>query len=182
MKKKLLSILALLAAGVTAFAAPKPATLLNVSYDPTRELYVNYNAAFVKYWAGKTGQKVTVQQSHGGSSKQSRSVIDGLSADVVTLALAYDIDAIAEKAKLIPADWQKKHADLVGEVTGRGFAVLRGLILPRAGCHGHERRGRQRRDHLSCFPAHYLVHLRAGRRRTAVRSLNSLYREGRAGT
>lgn len=108
MKKNILTILTLALAGVTAFAAAKPATLLNVSYDPTRELYVEYNAAFAKYWEGKAGQKVTIQQSHGGSGKQSRSVIDGLPADIVTLALAYDIDAIAEKSKLLPADWQKR--------------------------------------------------------------------------
>jgi len=83
-------------------------TLLNVSYDPTRELYQDYNAAFAKYWKAKTGQNVTIQQSHGGSSKQARAVIDGLDADVVTLALAYDIDAIAEKAKLLPTNWQSR--------------------------------------------------------------------------
>ncbi len=83
-------------------------TLLNVSYDPTRELYADFNAAFAKHWQAQTGDKVTVQQSHGGSGKQARGVIDGLEADVVTLALAGDIDAIAEKAKLIPADWQKR--------------------------------------------------------------------------
>jgi sulfate/thiosulfate transport system substrate-binding protein len=108
MKLKLFSLAALALAGGVAFAASKPATLLNVSYDPTRELYVEFNAAFAKYWEGKTGQKVNIQQSHGGSGKQSRSVIDGLPADVVTLALAYDIDAIAEKGKLLPADWQKR--------------------------------------------------------------------------
>jgi sulfate/thiosulfate-binding protein len=108
MKKYLLSTLVLLVAGAAALAAAKPATLLNVSYDPTRELYVQFNDAFAKHWQAKTGQKVTIQQSHGGSSKQSRSVIDGLSGDVVTLALAYDIDAIAEKGKLLPADWQKR--------------------------------------------------------------------------
>ena len=79
--------------------------LLNVSYDPTRELYDDYNAAFAKYWKAQSGgQTVTVRQSHGGSSKQGRAVIDGLSADVVTLALAYDIDEIAAKGKLISAD------------------------------------------------------------------------------
>jgi sulfate transport system substrate-binding protein len=83
-------------------------TLLNVSYDPTRELYVDLNRAFTEHWAKESGQKIEIQQSHGGSSKQARSVIDGLEADVVTLALAYDIDAIAEKAKLLPADWQKR--------------------------------------------------------------------------
>ncbi|WP_428421342.1 sulfate ABC transporter substrate-binding protein [Methylibium sp.] len=94
-----------LAAGA---AAAKDVTLLNVSYDPTRELYVDYNAAFAKYWKAKTGDNVTVKQSHGGSGKQARSVIDGIDSDVVTLALAYDIDEIAEKAKLLPPDWQKR--------------------------------------------------------------------------
>ena len=83
-------------------------TLLNVSYDPTRELYTEYNAAFAKYWKAKTGDNVTVKQSHGGAGKQARAVIDGLPADVVTLALAYDIDAIHEKAKLIPKNWQSR--------------------------------------------------------------------------
>jgi len=82
--------------------------LLNVSYDPTRELYQAFNASFAKYWKAKTGQTVTINQSHGGSGKQARSVIDGLEADVVTLALAYDIDAISENAKLLPKDWQKR--------------------------------------------------------------------------
>ncbi|MHB1400251.1 MAG: sulfate ABC transporter substrate-binding protein [Trichloromonadaceae bacterium] len=83
-------------------------TLLNASYDPTRELYADFNAAFAKHWQAQSGDKVSVQQSHGGAGKQARAVIDGLEADVVTLALAYDIDAIAEKAKLFPADWQKR--------------------------------------------------------------------------
>jgi sulfate/thiosulfate-binding protein len=95
-----------------AIAAPAPAqnkiTLLNVSYDPTRELYQDINGAFVKSWQAKTGQAVTVNQSHGGSGKQARAVIDGLQADVVTLALAYDIDALSRIGKLIPADWQKR--------------------------------------------------------------------------
>jgi sulfate/thiosulfate transport system substrate-binding protein len=82
--------------------------ILNVSYDPTRELYQDFNAAFSKYWKQKTGDTVTIQQSHGGSGKQARAVIDGLEGDVVTLALAYDIDAIAEKSRLLPADWQKR--------------------------------------------------------------------------
>jgi sulfate/thiosulfate transport system substrate-binding protein len=81
-------------------------TLLNVSYDPTRELYVDFNAAFAKYWKAKTGQVVRVDQSHGGSGKQARSVIDGLAADVVTLALAADIDAVAAQGKLLPVNWQ----------------------------------------------------------------------------
>ncbi len=83
-------------------------TLLNVSYDPTRELYKQYDAAFAQYWKAKTGDVVTVRQSHGGSAKQARSVIDGLPADVVTLALAYDIDAIARQAKSLPANWQSR--------------------------------------------------------------------------
>ena len=92
---------------VTAVQA-KDVALLNVSYDPTRELYQDYNTAFARYWKTKTGDTLTIRQSHGGSGKQARSVIDGLQADVVTLALAYDIDAIAEKARLLPADWQKR--------------------------------------------------------------------------
>lgn len=83
-------------------------TLLNVSYDPTRELYQDYNAAFSKYWLAKSGDKVTIKTSHGGSGKQARAVIDGLPADVVTLALSYDIDEISAKAKLIPKNWQKR--------------------------------------------------------------------------
>src|SRR5438093_4135744 len=83
-------------------------SLLNVSYDPTRELYQDYNAAFAKYWKAKTGDNVTVKASHGGSGKQARSVIDGLDADVVTLALAYDIDEIAQRAKLLAPDWQTR--------------------------------------------------------------------------
>jgi sulfate/thiosulfate-binding protein len=83
-------------------------TLLNVSYDPTRELYVDYNAAFAKYWKAKTGQDVKINQSHGGSGKQARSVIDGLAADVVTLALAADIDAVATQGKLLPINWASR--------------------------------------------------------------------------
>ena len=85
-----------------------PVTLLNVSYDPTRELYVEFNQAFAKYWKGKTGQDVAIKQSHGGSGKQARSVIDGLDADVVTLALAGDIDALHQNGGWIPQDWQKR--------------------------------------------------------------------------
>jgi sulfate transport system substrate-binding protein len=86
-------------------------TLLNVSYDPTRELYVDYNAAFAKYWKTKTGQDIKINQSHGGSGKQARSVIDGLAADVVTLALAADIDAVATQGKLLPINWASRLAD-----------------------------------------------------------------------
>ena len=89
-------------------AKAEPLELLNVSYDPTRELYQEYNDLFIKHWKEKTGQEVKIKQSHGGSGKQARGVIDGLQADVVTLALAYDIDAIAERAKLLPTDWQER--------------------------------------------------------------------------
>ncbi len=95
----------------TAHAAPQPVTLLNVSYDPTRELYQDYNAAFAKHWKATQGQDVTFNQSHGGSGKQARAVIDGLEADVVTLGLAYDIDALAEHGGLVPKDWQKRLPD-----------------------------------------------------------------------
>ena len=101
---RFLSVLALSVGVVQA----KEIKLLNVSYDPTRELYADFNAAFARYWAGKSDQTVKIEQSHGGSGKQARAVIDGLEADVVTLALAYDIDSIAEKGKLLPADWQKR--------------------------------------------------------------------------
>jgi len=92
--------------GLSTGAWSKQITLLNVSYDPTRELYDDYNKAFIKYWKNKTGDDVTINQSHGGSGKQARAVIDGLDADVVTLALAYDIDAIVEKSALLPKNWQ----------------------------------------------------------------------------
>jgi sulfate/thiosulfate transport system substrate-binding protein len=91
-----------------AFAQPAPVTLLNVSYDPTRELYVDVNGAFTKYWKAKTGQDVTIKQSHGGSGKQARSIIDGLDADVATLALAGDTDALHANGGWIPKDWQKR--------------------------------------------------------------------------
>ena len=107
MKKSLL-IISVLASFVSTFVNAKEITLLNVSYDPTRELYVDYNAAFNKYWQAKTGDTVKVNQSHGGSGKQARAVIDGLQADVATLALGYDVDQLFEKAKLIPKDWQKR--------------------------------------------------------------------------
>ncbi|HQR52046.1 MAG TPA: sulfate ABC transporter substrate-binding protein [Burkholderiales bacterium] len=97
---------------VAALALPLPAlaetSILNVSYDPTRELYQEYNKAFAKHWKAKTGEEVTIRASHGGSGKQARAVIDGLEGDVVTLALAYDIDEIAARAKLLPEDWQKR--------------------------------------------------------------------------
>ncbi|MGA8474212.1 MAG: sulfate ABC transporter substrate-binding protein [Candidatus Cybelea sp.] len=100
--------LALGAGGYAGAASQPPTTILNVSYDPTRELYDDYNAVFAKYWKAKTSQTVTVQQSNGGSGKQARAVIDGLPADVVTLGLAYDIDAIAQRTGLIPRNWQSR--------------------------------------------------------------------------
>jgi sulfate/thiosulfate transport system substrate-binding protein len=102
------SLVAAMILGVGLRAHAQNPTILNVSYDPTRELYEDYNKAFAQYWKNKTGQTVPIQQSHGGSGAQSRAVIDGLPADVVTLALAYDIDAIAEKAKLLPDNWQSR--------------------------------------------------------------------------
>jgi len=93
---------------ITVRAAPAAQTILNVSYDPTRELYEDYDVQFAIHWKAKTGQDVTVNVSNGGSGKQARAVIDGLEADVVTLGLAYDIDAIAEKAHLLPANWQSR--------------------------------------------------------------------------
>jgi sulfate/thiosulfate transport system substrate-binding protein len=102
-------VLALVVAGIFVDAsAQQRVTLMNVSYDPTRELYQDYNAAFARYWKSKTGQDVVIKQSHGGSGKQARAVIDGLPADVVTLALAYDIDAISENGNLLPKNWQSR--------------------------------------------------------------------------
>jgi sulfate/thiosulfate-binding protein len=110
LKNSIIVLTTLVLCGAVSFtsAQAKDIKLLNVSYDPTRELYQDYNAAFAKYWKDKTGDSLKIEQSHGGSGKQARAVIDGLEADVVTLALAYDVDAIAEKARLLPADWQKR--------------------------------------------------------------------------
>ena len=102
------SIVLALGVAIFAVAARADVTLLNVSYDPTRELYQEYNQAFARNWLAKTGEKAVIKQSHGGSGKQGRAVIDGLDADVVTLALASDINAIAEHAKLLPKDWQAR--------------------------------------------------------------------------
>jgi sulfate/thiosulfate transport system substrate-binding protein len=115
----LLAAIALTGCGSTSTASSTPAsnssggakptiTLLNVSYDPTRELYADINKSFAAYWKEQTGQEVEITQSHGGAGKQARAVIDGLPADVATLALSYDIDQIAEKSKLLPADWQSR--------------------------------------------------------------------------
>jgi sulfate/thiosulfate-binding protein len=107
--KAILTILS--ASALITVAGGKEIKLLNVSYDPTRELYKEYNTAFANYWKAKTGDNVAISQSHGGSGKQAQSVINGLEGDVVTLALAYDVDAIAKQARLLPADWQKRLPD-----------------------------------------------------------------------
>ncbi len=107
LSKKIIIAAALSALAILQTAQAADITLLNVSYDPTRELYQDVNTAFAREWKGKTGDNVKIKQSHGGSGKQARAVLDGLEADVVTLALAYDIDALAER-KLLAADWQKR--------------------------------------------------------------------------
>ncbi len=106
LRRQLLALAA--TSALPQLARAQSITLLNVSYDPTRELFQEINKAFAAQWQAKTGQSVTVRQSHGGSGKQARSVIDGIDADVVTLALAYDIDEIAARGRLLPADWQKR--------------------------------------------------------------------------
>ena len=107
MKNRVKSVLALLVLGFATYTAQADEVkLLNVSYDPTRELYKDYNTVFAKYWKAKTGDDVSISQSHGGSGKQARSVLEGLEADVVTLALAYDVDQLYQKRKLIPENWQ----------------------------------------------------------------------------
>jgi sulfate transport system substrate-binding protein len=108
MKIKVMTVLLGLSVVSAALARGGQIELLNASYDPTRELYQDFNPAFAKYWKEKTGDTVVIKQSHGGSGKQARAVIDGLQADVVTLALAYDIDVLAERAHLVPKDWQKR--------------------------------------------------------------------------
>ena len=107
-KGQALALAVAIGLGGASAAIAAETTLLNVSYDPTRELYQAYNVAFAKHWKEKTGEDVKINQSHGGSGKQARAVIDGLEADVVTLALAGDVDQLANKGNLIPADWQKR--------------------------------------------------------------------------
>ncbi len=110
-RRRVIGVIAAATLGAVAgisLAQPAPITLLNVSYDPTRELYVEFNAAFIKHWKAKTGQTVTIKQSHGGSGKQARSIIDGLDADVATLALAGDTDALHTNGNWILQDWQKR--------------------------------------------------------------------------
>ena len=106
MRRAILALTAILSLASPVLA--KDVTLLNVSYDPTRELYQEFNPLFAAHWKAKTGDTVTIRQSHGGAGKQARAVIDGLEADVVTLALAYDIDEIAEKTGRLPANWQQR--------------------------------------------------------------------------
>jgi sulfate transport system substrate-binding protein len=118
-------ILAGLALALAAGASAKSIELLNVSYDPTRELYVDFNKAFAAHWKAKTGDDVTVKQSHGGSGKQARSVIDGLPADVVTLALAADVDALYDNGRLIPKDWQKRLPDNAAPYTSTIVFLVR---------------------------------------------------------
>jgi sulfate/thiosulfate transport system substrate-binding protein len=119
------ALLATRTAPARASASDGPVKLLNVSYDPTRELYQDVNTAFAKQWQQKTGQAVNVRQSHGGSGKQARSVIDGLDADVVTLGLAYDIDAIATQSGRLPRDWQKRLPDNSSPYTSTIVFVVR---------------------------------------------------------
>jgi len=109
---------------LTAYEA-HATTLLNVSYDPTREFYQEYNVAFAKHWKEKTGQTVTIDQSHGGSGKQARAVIDGLDADVVTLALAYDVDQLYQKGRLIPENWQERLPNNSAPYTSTAVFVVR---------------------------------------------------------
>ena len=129
MIRKLPGLLGLAASSLlilsVAVFAQTPQSLLNVSYDPTRELYAEINTAFAKQWQGETGGTVTIRQSHGGSGKQARGVIDGLAADVVTLALAYDIDALHLNGKLIPADWQKRLPDNASPYTSTIVFLVR---------------------------------------------------------
>jgi sulfate transport system substrate-binding protein len=117
--------LPLLALATVIGAQAQTTELLNVSYDPTRELYVEYNAAFSRHWQATTGGTVAIKQSHGGSGKQARAVIEGLPADVVTLALAGDIDAIATHAKLLPADWQQRLPDRASPYTSTIVFLVR---------------------------------------------------------
>lgn len=120
--RKLLQLV-LLAGSTLAQAAD--VNLLNVSYDPTRELYQEYNVAFAKHWKEKSGQTVEVQQSHGGSGKQARGIIDGLDADVATLALAYDVDQLYQKGKLIPEDWQSRLPNNSAPYTSTAIFLVR---------------------------------------------------------
>ena len=122
---KYFPLIILVFGSIFADASAKQVQLLNVSYDPTRELYVDYNKAFAAHWKAQTGDDVVIKQSHGGSGKQARSVIDGLPADVVTLALAADVDALYQNAKLIPQDWQKRLPDNAAPYTSTIVFLVR---------------------------------------------------------
>src|SRR5213592_1844852 len=122
-RRRLLAALAAAAVSVPALAAP-PA-LLNVSYDVARKFYKDYNAAFIKHWKATANEDIAVNQSHGGSSKQARAVIDGLEADVVTMNQANDIDAIAERGKLLPLDWAKRLPDNSAPTTSTTVILVR---------------------------------------------------------
>jgi sulfate/thiosulfate-binding protein len=122
---RVVTALAIVAGAASTLGAQGSIKLLNVSYDPTREFYQEINAAFAKIWQGKTGQTVTINQSHGGSGKQARAVIDGLQADVVTLALAYDVDAIANFGKQLPANWQSRLPERSAPYTSTIVFVVR---------------------------------------------------------
>lgn len=124
-----IAITFILSLSLSAGAWAKQITLLNVSYDPTRELYEDYNKAFIKYWKNKTGDDVTINQSHGGSGKQARAVIDGLDADVVTLGLAYDIDSIAQRSGLLPNNWQSLLPDNSTPYTSTSDGSTAGNII-----------------------------------------------------
>jgi sulfate/thiosulfate transport system substrate-binding protein len=124
MKKYLL--LAMVGVALAGCGKKKGVELLNVSYDPTREFYTDFNVAFVKHWQAQSGETIEIKQSHGGSGKQARSVIDGLQADVVTLALAGDVDALFTRAKLIPQDWQKRLPDNSAPYTSTIVFLVRG--------------------------------------------------------
>jgi sulfate/thiosulfate-binding protein len=171
-------------AGQSAFAAD--ITLLNVSYDPTRELYQDFNTAFAKQWKAKTGDNVTVKQSHGGSGKQARTVIDGLEADVVTLALAYDIDAIGERGLLAP-NWQKRLAHnsapytstivfLVRKGNPKGIKDWGDLVKPGISVitPNPKTSGGARWNHLAAWG--YAIRQPGGNDATATAFINKLYK------
>jgi sulfate transport system substrate-binding protein len=181
----LIAATAALVMGMPARAAQ--VTLLNVSYDPTRELYVDYNKAFSAYWQKKTGNSVKINQSHGGSGKQARSVIDGLSADVVTLALAGDVDAIATKGKLLPINWQTRLANnsapytstivfLVRKGNPKGIRDWNDLIKPGIGVitPNPKTSGGARWNHLAAYA--WALKQPGGNAATAKEFLRKLYK------
>ena len=184
----LLAVLTFLTLGpALPVGAQGDVTLLNISYDPTRELYQDFNAAFARHWKAKTGQTVTIKQSHGGSGKQARSVIDGLEADVATLALAYDLDALHQNGKLVPREWQGRLPHNSAPYTSTiVFVVRKGnpkgirdwpdlvkpgveVITPNPKTSGN--------GYLSFFSAWGSVVLRGGSRQAAIDYVTKLYRQ-----